>query len=126
MEEGLGFLGTITLTPPPVLGVLTPTNGHIVGLESPPLLAKEWTHVAIKYLIEFMKERIESYGTNVFKQQHWERIIEQAMRDYHAEARRIWTKVRTSSTSSSDIITRNRKCTMPHVIMHDHNEFDSQ
>ena len=52
MKEGLGFLGTMVLTSPPVLGTLGPsTNGHVVDLGSPPLLAREWTHGATTYLI---------------------------------------------------------------------------
>ena len=68
MEEGLGFLGTMVLASPPILGIPGPSNdGHIVGLGSPPLLAREWTHKAMKHLVELAKERIETYGTAVFK-----------------------------------------------------------
>ena len=43
------------------------SNGHVVGLGSPPLLVREWTHEATKYLIELVKEKLDSYGTSVFK-----------------------------------------------------------
>jgi hypothetical protein len=45
MKEGLGFLGIMMFASPPVLGTPGPSNdGHIVGLGSPPLLAREWTN----------------------------------------------------------------------------------
>jgi hypothetical protein len=95
MEEGLGFLGTMVLASPPILGTPGPSNdGHVVGLGSPPLLAREWTHGTTKYLVELVKERIETYGTAGFKQQHWERIREQVIKDHPIEARRSWTQVR--------------------------------
>ena len=57
------------LASPPVLDTPRPSNdGHVVDLGSPPLLAREWTHRATKYLAELVKERIENYGTTVFKQ----------------------------------------------------------
>ena len=66
MEEGLGFLGTMVLASPPILGTPGPSNDrNVVGLGSPPLLAREWTHGAMKYLVELVKERIETYGTAV-------------------------------------------------------------
>ena len=66
MENGLGFLGIVVFASPPVSGTLRPSaDGHIVGLGSSPLLAREWTHRATKYPIELVKERIESYGTTV-------------------------------------------------------------
>ena len=52
----------------PILDTPGPSNhGHVVGLGSPPLLGREWTHGATKYLVELVEERIESYGTMVFK-----------------------------------------------------------
>ena len=88
MEEGLGFLGTMVLALPPILGTPGPSNdGNVVGLGSPLLLAREWTHGATKFLVELVKQRIESYGTAVFKQQHWERIREQVTNDHPSEAR---------------------------------------
>ena len=87
MEEGLGFLGTMVLASPPVLGTPGPSNDdHIVGSGSPPLLAREWTHRATQYLVELVKEHIESYGTTIFKQQHWERIREQVVKYHPSEA----------------------------------------
>jgi hypothetical protein len=72
MEEGLGFLGTMVLASLPILDTPGPSNdGYIVGLGSSPLHAREWTHGATKYLVELVKE---TYGTAVFKQQHWEQI----------------------------------------------------
>ena len=95
MEEGLGFLGTMVLASPPILGAPGPSNdGHVAALGSPPLLPREWTHGATKYLVELVKERIESYGTAVFKKQHWERIWEHVIKDHPSEARRTWTQVR--------------------------------
>ena len=88
-------MGTMVLASPPILGAPGPSNdGHVAGLGSPPLLAREWTHGATKFLVELVKERIESYGTAVFKQQHWERIREQVIKDHPSEARRSWTQVR--------------------------------
>ena len=53
---------------PPILGAPGLSNdGHVAGLELLPLLAREWTHGATKYLVELVKECIESYGTAVFK-----------------------------------------------------------
>lgn len=67
MKNGLEFLGTVVFASPPVLGTLRPsTDGHIVGLGSPPLLARKWTHRVTEYLIELVKERIESCDTTVF------------------------------------------------------------
>ena len=67
MEEGLGFLGTMVFASPLVLGTPRPSdNGRVVGLQSPPLLAREWIHEATGYLVELVKERIESYGTTFF------------------------------------------------------------
>ena len=75
------------LASPPVLGTLgTSNDGHVVCLGSSPLLAREWTHEATNYLIELVKERIKSYDTTVFKQQYWERIKEQVVRDHPNEA----------------------------------------
>ena len=59
-----------------------------MGLDSPPLLVSEWTHGAINYLIKLVKEIIESCGTLVFKQHHWERIREHIVRDHPSEARK--------------------------------------
>jgi hypothetical protein len=61
-------------------------NGHVVALGSSPLLAREWTHGATKYIVKLVKECIESYGTMVFKQQHWERIREHVIKDHPSEA----------------------------------------
>lgn len=47
IKEGLGFSGTMVLASPLVLGTPGLSNdGHVVGLESPPFLASEWTHGA--------------------------------------------------------------------------------
>jgi hypothetical protein len=71
MKEGLRFLRTMVLASPPVLGTPRPSNdGHVMGLESSPFLTREWTHGATKYLVELVKEHIESYGTTIVKQQH--------------------------------------------------------
>jgi len=43
--------------------------------------------------MEFVKERIESCSTTVFKQQHWERIREQVIKDHLSEVRQTWTQV---------------------------------
>ena len=87
MDEGLEFLGTMVLASPILLGTPRPSNdGHVVGLGSPPFLARKWTHGATKYLVKLVKERIESYGTTVFKQQHWERIREKIVKDHPSEA----------------------------------------
>ena len=47
-----------------------------------------------KFLIELMKERIESYETTIFKQKHWKRIREQVVRYHPSKARRTWIQVR--------------------------------
>ena len=60
-------------------------HNHVVGLGSPPLLARKWTHEATKYLVELVKERIKGYGTTVFKQQYWEKIREQVVKDHPRE-----------------------------------------
>ena len=39
------------------------------------LPAREWTHGATKFLMELVKEMIESFGTMVFKQQNREKIL---------------------------------------------------
>lgn len=88
IEEGLGFLGTMVFASSPILG--TPgssTKRHVVDLGSPPLLTREWTYEATKYLIKLVKKKIKSYVTNVFNQQHSERITKQVMRDHPSEAR---------------------------------------
>ena len=88
-------LGFMVFASPSVLGTLGPsTDGHVVGLGSPPLLPREWIRGATKNVMELVKERIESYGIIVFKQQHWERIREHVVRDHPSEARRTWTQVR--------------------------------
>lgn len=52
----------------PILGTPTlSTGGKNMGLGSPSLLARKWTHVAIKYLIKLIKDRIESYDNTIFK-----------------------------------------------------------
>ena len=56
------------LASPPVLGTPKSSNDrHVVGLRSPPLLAREWTHGATKYLIELVNEHIESYSATIYK-----------------------------------------------------------
>lgn len=40
-----------------------------------------------------MKEKIESYGTSVFKQQNWERIREHVVRDHPSEASKFWNQI---------------------------------
>lgn len=85
----------MVLASPPILGVPEPSNdGHVAGLGSPPLLAREWTHGATKYLVKLLKEHIKNYGTAVFKQQQWKRIREHVIKDHPSEARCIWTQVR--------------------------------
>lgn len=70
MKKMLGFLDFMVLASPPILGVLGPLNdGHVAGCGLLPLLAREWIHRAMKYLIELVNESIKSYGTAVFKQQ---------------------------------------------------------
>ena len=95
MEEGLGFLGTMIIASPLRLGTPPPSTSDvaIVGA-SPSLPSREWTQASTKSLIELVKERIESYGTNGFKQKHWERIREQVVKNHPTEARRIWIQVR--------------------------------
>ena len=95
MEEGLGFLGTMIIASPPCLGTPPPSTSDvaIVGA-TPSLPSREWTQASTKFLIELVKERIESYGTNVFKQKHWERIREQVIKDHSSKARRTWIQVR--------------------------------
>jgi hypothetical protein len=41
-----------------------------------------------------MKEKIESYGKFVFKQQNWERIKEHVVRDHPSEASKIWNHIK--------------------------------
>ena len=82
------------LVSPSILGAPGPSkDGHVAVLGSPPLLAREWTNGATKYLVELVNERIESYVTAVFKHQHWERIREQVIKDHPNEARCTWTHV---------------------------------
>ena len=64
----------------------------IVGA-TPSLPSREWTQASTKSLIELVKERIESYGTNVLKQKHWERIREQVVKDHPSKTRRTWIQV---------------------------------
>ena len=59
----------------------------------PSLATKDWTYVAIEYLIESVKERIERYDIIIFKQQHWEMIKEHVVRDHPSETRKFWTQV---------------------------------
>jgi hypothetical protein len=95
MEEGMGYLGKIVLASPPILGTPSlPTDDEIAGLGSTSFPAREWTHSATKFLIELVKERIESFGTTMFKQQNWERIKEQILKEHPSEARRTWTQIR--------------------------------
>lgn len=85
----------MVLASPPIFGTpASSTDGQIVDLGSPLFSAKEWIHVATKYLIELVKERIESYAIIVFKQQHWESIREHVVRDRPSETKRTWTQVR--------------------------------
>ena len=90
MKEGLGFLGTMIIASPPRLGTPPPSISDvaIVGATL-SLPSREWTQVSTKFLIELVKERIESYETNIFKQKHWERIREQVIKDHPSKARRI-------------------------------------
>ena len=74
-------------TPPP-----STSDVAIVGA-SPSLPSREWTQASTKSLIELVKKRIESYGTNVFKQKYWERIREQVVKDHPTKARRTWIQV---------------------------------
>ena len=88
-------MGKIVFASPPILGTPSlPINDEISGLGSSSLSAREWTHSATKFLIELVKERIESYGTTVFKQQNWERIRDQVLKEHPNEARRTWTQIR--------------------------------
>jgi hypothetical protein len=91
MEEGLGYWGIMVFASPPFLGTPRPSNeGHVVYLGPPLLLARKWIHGATKYLVELVKERIESNDTTVFKQERCERIREQIVRDHLSEAQQIW------------------------------------
>jgi hypothetical protein len=82
----------MVLASPPILGTPGSSNdGNVVDLGSPPFLAREWTHRGTKYLVELVKERIESYGTTVFKQQHWKRFREEVIKDHPSEAQQTWT-----------------------------------
>ena len=95
MEEGLGFLGTMIITSPPCLGTPPPSTNDVAIVRATPLLpSREWIQVSTKFLIELVKERSESYGTNIFKQKHWERIREQVVREHPSKARRTWTQIR--------------------------------
>jgi hypothetical protein len=95
MEEGMGYLGKIVLASPLILGTPSlPTDDEISPLGSSSLPAREWTHSATKFLIELVRERIESFGTTVFKQQNWEKIREQILKEHPNEARRTWTQIR--------------------------------
>jgi hypothetical protein len=124
MEGGLGFSGTMVLASPPILGTPRSSNDrNVVGLGSPPLLAREWIHGATKYLVELVKERIESYGTMVFKQQYWERIRAQVSKTIQARLDELGHKFGTSGTSSSAIITRRKNCIMSRVRMRVRNGF---
>ena len=81
MEEGIGFLGKIVFALPPILGTPSlPTDNKITGLGSLSLPAREWTHGATKFLIELVKDKIESFGTIMFKQQNWEKIREKILK----------------------------------------------
>lgn len=61
IKEELGFWGTMVLASPLILDTPAPsTNGQIVGLEL--LLAKKWTHVATKYLVDLVKKKIKSHN----------------------------------------------------------------
>ena len=91
----MDYLGNLILTSPPILG--TPsllTDSEIMGLGSSSLPAREWTHDATKFLIELVKERIECFGTMVFKQQNWEKIRKQILKEYLNEAKRTLTQIR--------------------------------
>ena len=91
----MDYLGKMILASPPILGTPSlPNNDEISGLGSSSLPAREWTHGATKFLIELVKERIESFGTTVFKQQNWERIREQILKEHPNEGRRTWTQIR--------------------------------
>ena len=95
MAEGLGFLGTMIIASPLRLGTPTPNTSDVAIMgATPPFPSREWTQAFTKFLIELVKERIESNGTNVFKQKHWERIREQVIKDHPSEARRTWIQVR--------------------------------
>lgn len=43
--------------------------------------------------MELVNERIESYGTTFFKQQHWERVKEHVVKDHPSEVWRTWTPI---------------------------------
>ena len=107
MEKMLGFLGTMVLALPPILGVSESLNdGHVATCGSPLLLAREWTHEATKFLVELVKKSIESYCTAVFKQQHWERIQEQVIKIIQAWCDAFGRRFGTNGTSLSVNITR--------------------
>ena len=95
IEEGLGFLETMIIASPSRLDISPPSTSNVTIVRATPSLpSREWTQASTKSLIELVKERIESYETNIFKQKHWERIREQVVKDYLSEARRTWTQVR--------------------------------
>ena len=94
MEEGLGFLGTMIIASPPHLSTPPPSTSDVAIVGATSFLpSREWTQASTKSLIELVKERIESYGTNIFKQKHWKRIREQVVKDHPTEARRTWIQV---------------------------------
>ena len=71
------------------------TDGQIVSLGSLTFLAREWTSIAIKYLIELVKETIENYGITFLSNNIGKGIKEQVVRDRPSETRRTWTQIRT-------------------------------
>ena len=96
MDERLGFLGTMIIASPPRLNTPPPSTSDVAIVRAtPPLPSREWTQASTKFLINLVKERIESYevSTNAFKQKHWERIREQVIKDHPSEVRRTWIQV---------------------------------
>ena len=94
MEEGLDLLGTMIIAYPLHLDTPPPSTSDvaIVGA-TPPFPSREWIQASTKFLIELVKERIESYGTNVFKQKHCKRIRKQIIKDHPSKARRTWIQI---------------------------------
>ena len=72
---------------PPNLGTLALTSYVTIVKATPPLVSKEWTQVATKYLIQLVKERIESYKITIYKQKYWKRIREQVVKDHSSETK---------------------------------------
>lgn len=65
-------------------------NDESAFLGSSCLSIIEWNYVATKFLIELVKDMIESFDKAVFKQQNWKNIREQILKEHQSEAIRTW------------------------------------